>query len=123
MSRDIFVQDLPPGIASVGDIPDEFVPQPLAVTRAEVIAALSAEAPHTNISDPASVTIAVPGRYHIEANLGTSERLEHFAFHVRGGAGCGAADRASTGTSRLASSGRCKRVGSFHQRSAGRLTR
>lgn len=84
MSRDIFVQDLPPGIASVEDIPDEFVPRPLAVTRAQVVAALSAEAPHADISDPAWVTIAVPGRYHIEANLGTNERLEHFAFHVRG---------------------------------------
>ena len=86
VSRDIFVQDLPAGIASVDDIPEEFVPRPLTVTRAQVIAALCAEAPHANISDPAWVTIVVPGRYHIEASLGASERLEHFAFHVRGGA-------------------------------------
>jgi hypothetical protein len=86
VSRDIFVQDLPPGIESVDDIPDEFVPRPLTVTRAQVIAALSAEAPHANTSDPAWVIVAVPGRYHIEANLGTSEHLDHFAFHVRGGA-------------------------------------
>lgn len=77
MSRDIFVQALPLGIASVEDIPDEFIPRPLPVTRAEVIAVLTVEAPHANISDPAWVTIAVPDRYHIEVNLGTSERLEH----------------------------------------------
>ena len=86
MSRDIFLQDLPPGITSVGDIPDDFVPGPLPVTRAQVIAAINAEAPHADASDPRWITIAIPGRYHIEANLGASERLEHFAFHVHGGA-------------------------------------
>jgi hypothetical protein len=31
MSWDIFVQDLPPGIASVADIPDGFVPSPIGL--------------------------------------------------------------------------------------------
>jgi hypothetical protein len=85
LSRDIFVQDLPLGIASVEEIPDDFVPRALPVTRAQVIAVLCAEAPEADAEDPSWVTIAAAGRYHIEVNLGSTERLESFAFQVRGG--------------------------------------
>jgi hypothetical protein len=85
MSRDIFVQDLPPGIVSVEDIPDDFVPQMLGVTRSQVIAAVRSVEPKCDVSDPSWIIIEAPGEYHIEANLGASESLESFAFHVRGG--------------------------------------
>ncbi len=85
MSRDIFVQDLPAGILSVDDIPDDFVPQLLGVTRSQVVAAVRSVVPKCDVSDPSWISLEEPGKYHIEVNLGTSERLESFAFHVRGG--------------------------------------
>jgi hypothetical protein len=51
MSWDIFVQDLPPGIASIADIPDGFVPSPIGL-RSEVIAKLSALYPECSFADP-----------------------------------------------------------------------
>ena len=85
MSRDIFVQDLPPGVQHVEDIPDDFVPVALPVTRAQVIDAVRSEAPHANTADSAWITIQEEGEYHIEVNLEEAEQLMGFAFHVRGG--------------------------------------
>jgi hypothetical protein len=84
-SRDIFVQDLPPGVVSVEDIPDNFVPRMLGVTRSQVVAAVQAEKPKCDVRDPSWILIEESGVYYIEVNLGTSESLESFAFHVRGG--------------------------------------
>lgn len=85
MSRDIFVQDLPEGLVSVEDIPDDFEPKALKASRTEVIAAILAEAPHANFSDPAWGVIEAPGLYHIEVNLAETDQLDSFAFHLRGG--------------------------------------
>lgn len=74
MSRDIFVQDLPPGILSVEDIPDDFVPQALGVTRSQVVEAVRAVKPECDVSDPSWIILEELGEYHIEVNLGASER-------------------------------------------------
>lgn len=85
MSRDIFVQDLPSGVASVADIPDGFVPQPLTVTRPQILAAIRAEAPDCDASDPTWIRIDSSGKYAIEVNISKNEPLRSFAFHIRGG--------------------------------------
>jgi hypothetical protein len=85
VSRDIFVQDLPPGVASVADIPNDFVPQPLPVTRSQILAAIRAEAPECDARDPTWIRIDSSGKYAIEVNIGNREPLKSFAFHVRGG--------------------------------------
>jgi hypothetical protein len=82
MSWDIFVQDLPPGIASVADIPDSFVPSPIGL-RSEVIAKLSALYPDCNFADLSWGVLDLLG-CSIELNLGSSEQLRSFAMHVRG---------------------------------------
>ena len=85
MSRDIFVQDLPAGVRSVADIPDDFVPQPLGVTRSQILAAIQAEAPEYDARDPTWITLDSPGKYDIEISIGNREPIKSFAFHVRGG--------------------------------------
>jgi hypothetical protein len=82
MSWDIFVQDLPPGIASVDEIPDDFRPSPIG-RRSEIIAKLSALYPECDFGDPSWGILDLPG-CSIELNLGSDEELESFALHVRG---------------------------------------
>ena len=45
MSRDIFVQDLPAGITSVDEIPDDWQPGPLAFGQEAVVEAVRQLAP------------------------------------------------------------------------------
>jgi hypothetical protein len=85
MSRDIFVQSLPADLQHVEDIPEDFVPVALPVTRAQIIDAVRSEASHANTGDSAWITIEEEGEYHIEVNLEAAEQLMSFAFHVRGG--------------------------------------
>jgi hypothetical protein len=85
MSRDIFVQDLPPDLQHVKDIPDDFAPAALPVTRAQIIDAVRSEAPHANTADSTWITIEEEGKYHIEVSLRKEEPVKSFAFHVRGG--------------------------------------
>lgn len=82
MSRDIFVQDIPPAAQSVHDIADDWIPSSLAVTRAQVIDTVLAVTPAADFSDPAWGHVEGPG-YDIEVNLGAEEVLTSFAFHVR----------------------------------------
>lgn len=84
MSWDIFVQDLPEGIAHVDQIPDGFKPRPIC-DRSAILDAIRSVAPHAVTTDPTWVTIEVPGEYQIEVNLGHEESQTSFAFHVRGG--------------------------------------
>jgi hypothetical protein len=84
MGRDIFVQDLPPTISSVGEIPDDFEPRPIGA-RSRVIAVLRRLAPSASFDDPSGIVIVKPEAYHIEVNLGSDEELRGFAFHVAGG--------------------------------------
>lgn len=85
MSWDIFVQDLPSLASSISEIPADFAPRPLPVTRSHVIAEIRAVAPFADSSDPAWVRIEDGERCLIEVNLGTNEQLNGFAFHVYGG--------------------------------------
>jgi hypothetical protein len=82
MSWDIFVQDLPAGIASVADIPHDFVPSPIGL-RSDVIARVSALYPECSFAKPSWGVLDIPG-CSIELNLGTAEELMSFAMHVRG---------------------------------------
>lgn len=82
MSWDIFVQDLPAGISSVVEIPANFEPGPIG-QRSEIIAKLSALYPECNFADPSCGTLELPG-CSIEFNLGSGNKLQSFAMHVRG---------------------------------------
>jgi len=83
MSWDLFVQDLPNGIESVAEIPDNFEPAQIG-SRTRVIDAIRSLYPETNFTDPAWGTLELPG-CSIEFNLGSEELLQSFAMHVRGG--------------------------------------
>jgi hypothetical protein len=85
MSRDIFVQDIPPGISTAQDIPNDFRPRSGIVTRAAVLEALRTEAPESRIDNFGWAIVSVPNVYHIEVDLSGDELLDGFAFHVSGG--------------------------------------
>ena len=82
MSWDLFVQDLPPGIRSIAEIPDDFRPRPLGA-RSQIIERIWHAAPETNFSDPAWGQLDGEG-FSIEVNLGEDEEVVSFALHVRG---------------------------------------
>lgn len=83
MSWDIFIQDMPPGLRSVQDWPDDFVPGPIGERQA-IINAIKEVVPASYFSDPAWGTIEGP-EYSIEVSLGEEKSLDSFAFHVHGG--------------------------------------
>lgn len=83
MSWDIFVQDIPDNVASVEDIPDDFLPAPLG-RRAEIIAGIRRAAPEIEFTDDRWGTIEGPG-YSVEVNIGERDPIKSFALHVRGG--------------------------------------
>ena len=85
MSRDIFVQDLPPTITSVAQIPNDFEPRSIG-SRSQIIAVIGSVVPKADCSDPSWVVIDESPVFHIEVNLGETENLAGFAFHVSGGA-------------------------------------
>lgn len=82
MSRDIFVQDIPEGVSSVEEIPDDWVPQPLAFGSAEVVAAVLELVPSADVSDPEWLRVLLRGA-DIEISLSGGSSLESFALHVR----------------------------------------
>jgi hypothetical protein len=83
MSWDIFVQDIPHGLSSVEDMPDDFEPKPLGA-RQEIIEKIRSVVPTADFSDPSWGLIDGPD-FSIEVSLGSDEIVEGFAFHVRGG--------------------------------------
>ena len=83
MSWDIFVQDIPQGLNSAADMPDDFVPKPLGERRV-LIERIREVVRSADFSDPAWGRIDGPD-FSIEVNLGEKEEVEGFAFHVRGG--------------------------------------
>ena len=83
VSRDIFVQDIPPDVHSVGEIPDDWMPAPLPCSLEQVRKAILAIASDADFSDPSWGRIVRPG-VDIEVNLGDADVLASFAFHVRG---------------------------------------
>jgi hypothetical protein len=82
VSWDIFVQDLPPESRSVSEIPDDFQPKPIGERR-YVIATIERLFPEADFTDPGWGRID-SASYSIEVNLGESETLSSFAFHIRG---------------------------------------
>ncbi|HET6576127.1 MAG TPA: hypothetical protein VFG68_21170 [Fimbriiglobus sp.] len=84
MSWDIFVQDLPEGIRSVAEIPDDFVPRDVIVKRSDVLRVLAEVTPQADLTDPEWIRIDGPG-YSIELSLANREDLDVIAFFVRGG--------------------------------------
>ena len=82
MSWDIFVQDIPPNIRTVADIPDTFQPHPLC-ERAELIRRIKEFAPAVDFADPSWGALEAP-TFSVEFNLGDQEVVQSFALHVRG---------------------------------------
>jgi hypothetical protein len=83
MSWDIFVQDIPASAQSPADIPDDFKPRPLG-KRAHIIARIQEVVPTADFKDPTWGKIDGPD-FSIEVNMGDEEKVQSFAFHVRGG--------------------------------------
>ena len=82
VSRDLFVQDLPQGIASVDEIPSDWRPTSLPFGQAEVLAVVLALAPEADLTDPAWVHVSLPGA-DIEVCFADGAPLTSFALHVR----------------------------------------
>jgi hypothetical protein len=86
MSWDIIVMNLPPGLKSIKDLPNDFVPATLG-KRSDIIAKISALFPESDFSDPTWGILQVPGCV-IEFSMGEDEILDSFAMHVRGTDAC-----------------------------------
>lgn len=82
MSRDIFVQDIPPGIQSTAEIADDWQPRPLPFERQQVIDAVMKLVPSADFSDLSWGRVALPGA-DIEVNVSDDSPLDAFALHVR----------------------------------------
>ena len=83
MSRDLFVQDIPPGARTVADIPGDFAPCDIG-ERSSIIAAIRRVVPDADFSDPSWGNLEGPD-YSIEVNLGDEGPCTSFALHVQGG--------------------------------------
>ncbi len=83
MSWDIFVQDMPLGLTSAAEMPDDFTPMPVGLRR-EIIEKIRATVPAADFSDPSWGTIDGQD-FSIEVNLGKEYEVDGFVFHVRGG--------------------------------------
>lgn len=83
MSWDIFVQDIPRLATSVDEIPDDFIPGPIA-SRAVILDAIQAVLPFADVSDPSWIRIDSQG-VALEISIQEADPVESFAFHVRGG--------------------------------------
>lgn len=85
VSWDISIQDLPDGVATVADIPDDYRPKPLG-HRSALIERIRGFAPTANFSDPAWGELVTPD-FVIEFNMGSDEVADAIMLHVRGGGG------------------------------------
>ncbi|WP_157987655.1 hypothetical protein [Jiangella endophytica] len=83
MSRDIIVQDIPPTVRSVAEIPDSWRPAPLPFGHAEVVAAVRELVPSADFTDRTWGHVLVGGA-DIEINVPDRPQLDYFALHIRG---------------------------------------
>jgi hypothetical protein len=83
VSWDIFVQQIPSGVDSVSDMPEDYVPGPLG-SRESIISTIQRVAPGADFRDPTWGRLDGPG-YSIEVGLGDHQVVTGFALHVRGG--------------------------------------
>lgn len=79
---DILVQDIPPGVTSVDQMPPDFKTAPIG-RREDILAGIRAIAPDVDFTDPTWGVIHGDG-YTIEINIGEEPVTHDFAFHVRG---------------------------------------
>jgi hypothetical protein len=82
MSRDIYVQDLPPGIHDVTEISSDFRPKPLSVTYDEIVRTIRQIVPTADFADPEWGVVEGKG-YSIEVSLKRETPVRHFALHCR----------------------------------------
>jgi hypothetical protein len=83
MSWDIFVQDIPAGVTSVREIPDDFEPGSLG-PRAEIFEGIRTALPFADYSDGSWIRVDLP-EVSMEISLGKDDPVQGFTFHVRGG--------------------------------------
>lgn len=84
MGWDVFVQHLPAEASHASEIPDDFQPRALGVSRSRIIEAARSVGGEVDDSVPAWTVWSGAG-FDIALNM--SERvLDHFAMHVRGDA-------------------------------------
>jgi hypothetical protein len=83
MSWDIFVQDIPAGVTSVREIPDDFESGSLG-PRAEIFEGIRTALPFANYSDGSWIRVDLP-EVSMEISLGKDDPVQGFTFHVRGG--------------------------------------
>jgi hypothetical protein len=83
VSWDVLFQDLPTGVKSLDDIPDDFKPKPLG-PREHVVDRLLAEVPGIDFSDASWGTFEGEG-FSVEFNMGTGSVTKSVMLHVRGG--------------------------------------
>lgn len=81
MSWDVYFQDLPAGIRSVEEVPDDFQPGPLC-GRAELLAVIRSVLPDIDLSD-ATWGVVERDDFSIELDLGSEDPNEGFALHMR----------------------------------------
>ncbi|MDQ1550904.1 MAG: hypothetical protein QOD50_326 [Actinomycetota bacterium] len=79
VARDIYVQDIPFDANSVGDIPDDFEPLPLAYTPEQVREVIAAAAPGIEFDSAGWATYETDG-IDLEVSVEDSEPFESFAF-------------------------------------------
>lgn len=82
MSWDIFVQNIPQDVKTVGDIPSGFEPRSIG-KRSLIISKILEVVPTADFTDP-SWGIIQGSDWSIEVNIGKAETCKGFAFHVRG---------------------------------------
>ncbi len=82
MSFDVFVQDLPPNVRDVAEIPDDFEPRSLG-PRSVLIEAIQRVVPAAVFDKLGWASIEGPN-YSIDVSFGTADPVQSFAFHVRG---------------------------------------
>lgn len=83
MSWDIFVQELPEGMQTIDEIPDDFRPGVIG-KRSEIVRKICEAAPGADFSNPTWGVIDGP-EYSIEVNIDEEEECTGFCLHVRGG--------------------------------------
>jgi hypothetical protein len=83
VSWDIYVQDIPPSVKSVSEMPADFAPRPLG-RRSDIIARIREVVPNADFTSPAWGLIDGPD-FSIEVSMRDMDPVNSFAFHVRGG--------------------------------------
>jgi hypothetical protein len=82
MSWDVFVQDLPPDVRSIKDVPDEYQPRPLG-RRDEVIGRIRTVFPDVDFSDPSWGHLRQEG-FAVDISMEEGDPVTGVTLHVRG---------------------------------------